>query len=68
MRLRAVLATRDMMSKKALFTLFADNDEVAFEKINRAFMEGERNWNQHLIDVFGRKEATQIADLLDKNV
>lgn len=70
-RRRMVLAqafvTRDQMNKQALYDKLGA-DEKTMQTIREAFSDGEKQWEEHLIAVFGEHDAKKLRALLSKEI
>lgn len=67
MVLAQAFVTRDQMNKQALYDKLGA-DEKTMETIKQAFHEGERQWEQHLVDVFGEREAQRLKAMMPQEV
>ena len=67
MKLNQAFVARDEMNKQALFRIVSSSPAM-MELINVAFSEGERDWKEHLVEVFGSDDAGRVLSLLGENV
>jgi hypothetical protein len=67
MKLGQAFVTRDEMNKQALFRRLSSDPEM-MERINAAFAEGELDWKEHLVEVFGKADAGRVLSMLGENI
>ena len=60
--------TRDQMNKQALFSKLGTDDPDLVEKINSAFREGERNWHDNLVALFGERQTARLMEILQQQI
>lgn len=66
MNMLQALATKDQMTKQALYDVFA-NDDDAIRLIDLALAKGESSWMRHLTAMFGLKEVNEFMSSLKKD-
>lgn len=67
MKLSQAFVTRDEMNKQALFRRLS-NDPDTMKRINEAFSEGQSDWAEHLVEVFGKEDADRLLSSLGENI
>lgn len=63
MNLRQALATKDQMTKQALYDIFRE-DENVIERIDQAFKNAVESWFGHMLSIFGVEETSSFVKLL----